>query len=138
MACYLPFKRNMDRICQHCGESIVGNTYRVLSEEQGITMLDMIVCSLCFMEAKTASPPCGGNRFERQTNFRSKPGEPQFATRSLVSNRSFGVLRCTDIGPKPQLGLVVFVHVPPFSSIHTISRQLGFGQVLRFHLPKHP
>jgi superfamily II helicase len=42
----------MDRICQHCGESIVGNTYRVLSEEQGITMLDMIVCSLCFMEAK--------------------------------------------------------------------------------------
>ncbi len=52
MACYLPFKRNMDRICQHCGESIVGNAYRVLSEEQGITMLDMIVCSLCFMEAK--------------------------------------------------------------------------------------
>ena len=42
----------MDRICQHCGESIVGNAYRVMSEEQGITMLDMIVCSLCFMEAK--------------------------------------------------------------------------------------
>jgi hypothetical protein len=42
----------MDRICQHCGESIVGNTYRVMSEEQGITLLDMIVCSLCFMEAK--------------------------------------------------------------------------------------
>ena len=42
----------MDRICQHCGESIVGNTYRVMSEEKGITLLDMIVCSLCFMEAK--------------------------------------------------------------------------------------
>jgi hypothetical protein len=52
MACSLPFKGNMDRICEHCGESIVGSAYRVMSEEQGITMLDMIVCSLCFMEAK--------------------------------------------------------------------------------------
>jgi hypothetical protein len=42
----------MDRICQHCGEPIVGNAYRVMSEEQGITLLDMIVCSLCYMEAK--------------------------------------------------------------------------------------
>ena len=41
-----------DRICQHCGEFIVGNTYRVTSEEKGITFLDLIVCSLCFVEAK--------------------------------------------------------------------------------------
>jgi superfamily II helicase len=52
MARSLPAKEAMDRICQHCGESIVGNAYRVTSEENGITMLDMIVCSLCFMEAK--------------------------------------------------------------------------------------
>jgi hypothetical protein len=42
----------MNRVCQHCGELIVGNAYRVTSEEEGITLLDMIVCSLCFMEAK--------------------------------------------------------------------------------------
>jgi hypothetical protein len=42
----------MSRVCQHCGELIIGNAYRVKSEEQGITLLDMIVCSLCFMEAK--------------------------------------------------------------------------------------
>jgi hypothetical protein len=42
----------MEQICQHCGELIVGNTYRVTSEEEGITLLDMIVCSLCLMEAK--------------------------------------------------------------------------------------
>jgi hypothetical protein len=42
----------MNRVCQHCGELIVGNTYRVTSEEEGITLLDMIVCSLCFTEAK--------------------------------------------------------------------------------------
>ena len=42
----------MDRICQHCGELFVGNAYRVTSEEEGISLLDMIVCSLCFMAAK--------------------------------------------------------------------------------------
>ncbi len=42
----------MDRICQHCGELIVGNAYRVTSKDKGITLLDMVVCSLCFMEAK--------------------------------------------------------------------------------------
>ena len=52
MASCLPVKTIMDRTCQHCGELIVGNAYRVTSEEEGITLLDMIVCSLCFMEAK--------------------------------------------------------------------------------------
>lgn len=31
---------------------IVGNAYRVTSEEDGIIFLDMIVCSICAMEAK--------------------------------------------------------------------------------------
>ena len=43
---------DMEQTCQHCGELIIGNAYRVTSEEEGITLLDMIVCSLCFMEAK--------------------------------------------------------------------------------------
>ena len=42
----------MNQNCQHCGELIVGNAYRVTSEEAGITLLNMVVCSLCFMEAK--------------------------------------------------------------------------------------
>jgi coenzyme F420-reducing hydrogenase beta subunit len=42
----------MDRICQHCGESIIGDAYRVTSEDQGIRLLDLVVCSLCSMEAK--------------------------------------------------------------------------------------
>jgi hypothetical protein len=42
----------MEDNCQHCGELIVGNAYRVTSEDEGITLLDMVVCSLCFMEAK--------------------------------------------------------------------------------------
>jgi hypothetical protein len=45
-------RKSMDRICQHCCELIVGNAYRVTSEEAGITLLDVIVCSLCCMEAK--------------------------------------------------------------------------------------
>ena len=42
----------MKRLCQHCGELIVGNAYRVTSEEEGMTLLDMVVCSFCAMEAK--------------------------------------------------------------------------------------
>ena len=42
----------MKRVCQHCGELIVGDDYRVTSEEDGITLLNMVVCSLCSMEVK--------------------------------------------------------------------------------------
>jgi hypothetical protein len=42
----------MDQICEHCYDLIVGNAYRVTSEEAGITLLDIMVCSLCSMEAK--------------------------------------------------------------------------------------
>jgi hypothetical protein len=52
MASSLPVKKIMNHTCQHCGEFIVGNAYRVTSEDQGIALLDMVVCSLCFMEAK--------------------------------------------------------------------------------------
>ena len=45
-------RKTMDRICQHCGGLIIGNAYRVTSEEEGISLLDMIVCYLCFVEAK--------------------------------------------------------------------------------------
>jgi len=37
----------MDHTCEHCGGQIVGKAYRVTSD-----MLDMVVCSLCVMEAK--------------------------------------------------------------------------------------
>jgi hypothetical protein len=52
MESFLRVKKPMNYTCQHCGELIVGNAYRVTSEEAGISLLDMIVCSLCFMEAK--------------------------------------------------------------------------------------
>jgi superfamily II helicase len=45
--------RIMNRICQHCDEIIIGNAYHVTSEEEGIALLDMIVCSLCAAEAKS-------------------------------------------------------------------------------------
>ena len=44
MAFSLPVKKIMNHTCQHCGELIVGNAW--------LRVLDMVVCSLCFMEAK--------------------------------------------------------------------------------------
>jgi hypothetical protein len=67
----------MDRICQHCGELIVGNAYRVTSQEKGITLLDLVVCALCFMEAKRL------RLHTEEINLRSK----QASDRNRVSHR---------------------------------------------------
>ena len=67
----------MDRTCQHCGELIVGNAYRVTSQEEGITMLDLVVCSLCSMEAKRL------RLHTEEINLRSK----QASARNRVSHR---------------------------------------------------
>jgi len=39
-------------ICEHCGEPYKGSAYRVTSEEDGIILLDMIVCYACSIEAR--------------------------------------------------------------------------------------
>ena len=71
-------RKRMDRICQHCGQLFVGNAYRVTSEEEGISLLDMIVCSLCFMEAKRL------HLHAEEINVRSK----QVSARNRESHRS--------------------------------------------------
>jgi hypothetical protein len=42
----------MKRSCEHCGELILGSIYRVTSKQEGITLLDLVVCSPCSTEAK--------------------------------------------------------------------------------------
>jgi RNase P subunit RPR2 len=39
-------------ICEHCGELYDGRAYRITSEEDGIVLLDMIVCHSCSIEAR--------------------------------------------------------------------------------------
>ena len=70
-------RKSMDRICQHCGKLIVGNAHRVTSEEEGITLLDLVVCSLCSMEAKRL------RLHTEEINLRSK----QASDRNRVSHR---------------------------------------------------
>jgi hypothetical protein len=74
----------MKRSCQHCGELIVGNTYRVTSEEDNVTLLNLVVCSLCSMEAKRLGLR-GGNQYQHQTLFVAKSRESPFATWNLVA-----------------------------------------------------
>ena len=42
----------MKFFCRHCDQVITGKPYRVLSEEDGVVLLDMIVCQLCYQRAK--------------------------------------------------------------------------------------
>jgi hypothetical protein len=67
----------MDHICQHCGELIIGDAYRVTSEDQGIPLLDLVVCSLCSMEAKRL------RLHTEEINLRSR----QPSARNRVSHR---------------------------------------------------
>ena len=47
----LPYQL-MEFICSHCNKICEGNTFRVSSEEDGIRLLDMIVCFSCALEAR--------------------------------------------------------------------------------------
>lgn len=42
----------MKFICRHCDEPTIGTPYRVVSEEAGVILLDMIVCHSCVEQAK--------------------------------------------------------------------------------------
>lgn len=50
----IPFAQplNMGRICQHCDAPFVDSPYRVISEESGIVLLDLIVCHRCHEQAQ--------------------------------------------------------------------------------------
>ena len=61
-------------LCRHCDQSITGRPYRVLSEENGVTFLDLIVCDSCHQEAKEL-----GLRAEefKSTKSRARARRPQ-------------------------------------------------------------
>ena len=42
----------MEFLCRHCEEAATGSMYRVLSEEDGIVLLDMVVCRSCYDQAR--------------------------------------------------------------------------------------
>ena len=43
----------MSNICRHCDEPITGNAYRVVSEEDGVALLNMVVYAPCAAVAKS-------------------------------------------------------------------------------------
>jgi hypothetical protein len=38
--------------CRHCDEVATGKIYRVFSEEDGLILLNMVVCRLCYEQAR--------------------------------------------------------------------------------------
>ena len=39
-------------LCDHCEGPVIGRAYRVISEEDGVRLLDMVVCHACYLEAR--------------------------------------------------------------------------------------
>jgi RNase P subunit RPR2 len=42
----------MKFFCRHCDKVVIGRPYRVTSEENGVTLLDMTVCHSCDEQAR--------------------------------------------------------------------------------------
>lgn len=42
----------MKFFCRHCDEVVAGQPYRVISEENGVVLLDMTVCHSCYEQAR--------------------------------------------------------------------------------------
>mgnify|MGYP003575470150 CR=1 FL=1 len=43
----------MKFFCRHCDAMVFGAPYRVISEEDGVVLLDMTVCRSCFIQARS-------------------------------------------------------------------------------------
>ena len=43
----------MKFLCRHCDEEVVGRPYRVVSEEDGVILLNMTVCRGCYEQARS-------------------------------------------------------------------------------------
>ena len=52
LACMLRNGSSMEFFCRHCDEVATGTMYRVFSAEDGVILLDMIVCRSCYDQAR--------------------------------------------------------------------------------------
>jgi hypothetical protein len=50
---FVAITKCMNIVCRHCDETIVGQPYRVISEEDGVVLLNMVVCASCAAVAKS-------------------------------------------------------------------------------------
>jgi hypothetical protein len=52
LACMLHNRNSMEFFCRHCDEIATGKIYRVFSEEDGLILLNMVVCRSCYDQAR--------------------------------------------------------------------------------------
>ncbi len=79
-------RENVNHICKHCDEEIVGDAYHVTSEYDGECLLDMTVCAACASVARSL-----GLRTEEITPRRTKDRDKRRG-KSLVRGRAFFLL----------------------------------------------
>jgi hypothetical protein len=59
----------MPFFCEHCAVLSKASAYRVISAEEGVVLLDMIVCDACYLEATNLG--LEAKRIDPQAIFRS-------------------------------------------------------------------
>lgn len=79
---------SMEFLCRHCDEIVTGAMYRVFSEEDGVTLLDMIVCRLCYEQARQLG--LEGEEINRDDGSREQmPTAPSTSRVRAIISRSF-------------------------------------------------
>jgi hypothetical protein len=68
----------MEFVCRHCEEAATGSMYRVLSEEDGIVLLDMVVCRSCYDQARQLG--LEGEEIKLDQHFRAQLPAVRFIT----------------------------------------------------------
>ena len=63
----------MKFFCRHCDEIVVGKPYRVISEENGVILLDMTVCHSCYEQARALGLYSEALPLEHKPNKHRRP-----------------------------------------------------------------
>jgi hypothetical protein len=84
----------MEFCCRHCDEISTGAMYRVFSEEDGVTLLDMIVCRSCYDQARELGLDCEEVNPDESCLEQLPSGPPLSRVRAMISRsfRSFSSL----------------------------------------------
>ena len=88
LAYMLQKANSMELLCRHCDEVITGAMYRVLSEEDGVILLDMIVCRSCYEQARELG--LDGEEVSLDDSSREQlPSRPTTSRVRAIISRSF-------------------------------------------------
>ena len=80
----------MKFFCRHCERIVFGRSYRVISQEDGVTLLDMTVCHSCYEQAKALGLHSEAIPLDREQRRQPSLGECVCVTADYAAHDPIG------------------------------------------------